>query len=126
MTSVPSGATSVKHDGPKQASAVEAARSVAEAVTRVADAAVAEVSKTKVEEDDSDFVFVGTPGGHFHISGPWGKFSTNGTVLLNGQQLHAYAWSSGRIDGNLPADAKAGDVVVVVDDKTRFKGKFKG
>ena len=124
----PSGATYVKHEGPKPAStAREGAQSVADAVKRVADAAVAEVSKVKVEEEGSDFTFAGTPGGRFVITAPgYGRFSTNGTVKLNGQQLHAFAWSSGRIQGNLPADAKPGDVEVAVDDKTKFTGKFKG
>jgi hypothetical protein len=92
----------------------------------VVDEVVAEISKSKVEQEDVDFAFTGYPGGRFKIEGPHATFSTNGTVTLNGQQLHAFAWSSFRIEGNLPADAKPGEVIVAVDDKTRFRGRFKG
>lgn len=130
-TGAPSGARAANQNvGPKKASpasANEAARSVADAVSRVAAAAVAEIQRHGVEEDeDHDFIFTGVPGGRFKIDGPVKTFSTNGTVTLNGQQLHAFAWSSGRIEGNLPEDAKPGVVTVAIDDKTKFTGKFKG
>lgn len=99
----------------KAAAATEAATSVAEAVKRVADAAVAEVNKVKPVES-GDFVFSGSPGGRFRIDGS--GFGTNGTLTVGGVQVHATGWGSTHIEGTLPADVKSGEVVVHIDDKT--------
>lgn len=108
------------------ATASEGAASVAEAVKRVADAAVAEVNKVKTDEPVGDFTFTGTLGGRFTASAPTARFSTGGTVKLNGAQLHTFGWSALQIEGSLPADAKPGEVVVEIDDETKFTGYFKG
>lgn len=105
--------------------AAEAATSVADAVKRVADAAVAEVQKSRATGGDGDFIFSGTPGGRFRIDGPVGSFSTNGTVKLNGVQLHTRAWSSMRIEGDLPAGSQPGEVTVAIDEKTVRRGYAK-
>lgn len=115
----------IKADADKQAAMqgahVEAARSVSELVKRVADAAVAEISKVRTV-DKGDFVSSGTAGGRFNIDGPVGSFGTNGTVTLNGVQLVTRGWGSMHIEGTLPADAKSGELVVHIDDVTSKRG----
>ena len=59
----------------------DAARTVAEAVKRVADAAVAEIQKIDVGEPQ-DFVFSGGQSGTFEIRGD--GFSSSGTVRIGG------------------------------------------
>lgn len=94
--------------------AATGAQSVAEAVKRVADAAVAEVQRT-APELAGDFVIVGTAGSKFQIRGA--GFSTGGTVTVNGKMAHTTGWGATRIEGTLPDGAKRGDVVVVTIDK---------
>lgn len=95
--------------------AQEGAQSVAEAVKRVADAAVAEVQKVKAGPP-ADLYASGTAGGRVNIVGTY--FGPSGTVKLNGVQVNTREWSTTRIVGDLPADAKSGPLEVHVDDKT--------
>lgn len=106
----------------QHAGANEAAQSVAEAVKKVADAAVAAVQKSKVVGRQSDFTFSGTPGGRFRIDGA--GFSTGGTLTVGGRPVATTGWGSTHIEGTLPADVPAGEVVVQVDEKTRQTGHF--
>lgn len=85
---------------------------VADAVKCVADAAVAEVTKT-APEVAGDFIITGSP--RFEIRGA--GFSTGGTVSVNGKQAHTTGWGSMKIEGVLPEGAKPGDVVEVIVDK---------
>lgn len=94
-----------------KAAADEAAKSVAEAVKRVADAAVAAVQKTEPKKAQ-DFVFSGARNGRFTIRGK--GFSVNGTVRINGIQADTNAWGDDRIEGHVPSDVKAGAVTVEV------------
>lgn len=102
--------------------AVEGARSVAEAVRRVADAAVAAVQNVQPAHTDREFQASGSAGGTFELNGPQGIFSSGGTVTLNGQQVHTTEWSTTRIVGRLPQGVKSGDIVVHIDDKTSRRG----
>ena len=103
-------------------SSVEGARSVAEAVKRVADAAVAEAQKVKIERA-GDFEIGGHPGGRFTIRG--NGFTGSGTVLLGGKALPTDEWGGQLIRGKLPADAKSGEVIVWIDEKTQQRGYLK-
>jgi hypothetical protein len=102
--------------------AVEGAASVADAVKRVADAAVAEVQKTKVAELPGDFHFTGTPGGRFRADGQ--GFGSSGVIRVAGQQVQTTGWGSTHIEGTLPADVKSGEVTVHVDENTVQRGHF--
>jgi hypothetical protein len=99
------------------------AQLVADAVKRVADAAVAEIQKAP-KAPGGDFVVSGSAGGKFTIRGT--GLGTNGVVKLNGVQLATQEWGSTFIQGTLPADARAGELVVHVDDKTTKRGRFNG
>lgn len=101
--------------------ALNGAQSVADAVKRIADAAVAEISKTTVAAPP-ELTFSGTPGGRFRIDGS--GFGTNGTVKVGGVQLNSISWSTTRIEGTMPANVSTGDVVVQIDDKTARRGRF--
>jgi len=98
------------------------AQAVAEAVKKVAEAAVAEISKAKSGPAGLDFDAFGTPGGLFTIDGAPGSFGASGTVLMGKTQLHTREWSSSRIVGDLPAGTKSGEVVVHLDSETSKKG----
>lgn len=103
--------------------ATEAARSISEAIRRVTDAAVAEIQKMPTVAE-GDFVCSGTAGGRFNVDGPVGSFGTNGTVTLNGVQLETRGWGTMHIEGVLPQDAKSGELVVHIDDKTNKRGRL--
>jgi len=94
---------------------VEAAQSVAQAVQKVADAAVAEIRKTPAPGKAYDFVVVGTPGGRFEARSA-NRFSSSGTILLGGHALQTNEWGASFIAGTLPPDAKAGDAIVDIGD----------
>lgn len=100
------------------------ATSVAEAVKRVADAAVAEVQKVQPLATQ-DFVFEGTERGRFTIRGK--GFSTNGTVRINGVQAKAPEWGDQFIAGSVPDGVRGGTVTVevAVDEQTKQRGTFK-
>lgn len=106
----------------EKTAAVEGATSVAEAVRRVADAAVAEVQKTQAGPA-YDLQFSGSPGGTFTITGP--GLGSSGTVKVGGRQVETTAWSTQRIEGLLPADVPDGEVTVQLDEKTVRRGVFK-
>lgn len=104
--------------------AVTGAQSVADAVRRVADAAVAEVSRVQNQPagPTSAFTFTGTPGGGFTIRGQ--GFGASGTVKVGGVQVRTTGWSTTEIHGTLPANVGSGEVVVQVDEKTALRGQF--
>lgn len=100
--------------------AATGAQSVAEAVKRVADAAVAEVQRTAPVRA-GDFLIAGSAGSRFEIRGA--GFSTGGTVTVNGRLVHTTGWGATRIEGVLPDGVKPGDeVVVIVDADTQQRG----
>lgn len=108
----------------EKAGAVGAATSVADAVKRVADAAVAEVKKTDAPSHGPSFTFVGNEQGRFTIQGK--GFGANGTVRINGQQARTVEWGDWRIIGRVPDNVKGGQVTVevVVDEQTKQTGAF--
>lgn len=94
------------------------AKAVAAAVSKVADAAVAEVQKTPATSGPGpDLTARGTIGGRFVLVGT--GFGASGTVLLNGVQLETLSWSTTQIEGKLPVDAKSGAVVVQLAESKR-------
>jgi hypothetical protein len=98
---------------------VEGARSVADAVKRVADAAVMAAANVKAEPAP-ELIATGMPGGKLTIVGS--GFSSSGTVLINGVAVATTGWGATRIEGRLPADAQSGEVVVWVDPQTQRRG----
>lgn len=102
--------------------ATTGAQAVADAVKRVADAAVAEASKSSVKAP-GDFIFTGTLGGRFDIHGS--GFGANGTVKVGGVQVHTVGWSANHIEGRLPSGVSSGEVVVQIDENTSQRGYFK-
>jgi len=119
-----SSQNAAKSDSAKNASAVDGAKAVADAVTKVANAAVAEVQKVPTVSEPADFRFSGRPGGKFSIRGE--GFGTNGTLKLAGRQVETTEWGPSTIEGRLPADLpREGDVVVHIDDKTSQRAPFK-
>lgn len=108
----------------QRAGAQEGAQSVAEAVKRVADAAVAEVQKSKTVPGQ-DFLFTGTAGGRFAVRGK--GFGPSGTLKIGGHQALTDEWGNERIAGKVPEQVKAGDVVVevLVDSSTTQRGTFR-
>lgn len=108
----------------ENAAAVEGARSVADAVTKLANAAVIEVQKGN-RTPAPEIVATGTPGGRFKIRSVRAgttAFGASGSVLLNGKAVETTGWSSMQIEGKLPSDAKSGEIVVWVDPETQHKG----
>jgi hypothetical protein len=103
--------------------AATGAQAVADAVKKVADDAAAAAKTAKAVAESFDFRISGTPGGRFRIEGA--GFTGSGTVLLNGKQLETTEWGGELISGKLPADAKSGEVVVWIDDKTQRRGYLK-
>lgn len=99
------------------ASAAVGAEAVAEAVKKAADAAVVGARSARGAAASGDFVVSGNAGGRFTIRG--NGFTASGTVTLNGKQLNTTAWGNEQIEGHLPADAKSGEIVVWIDDKTQ-------
>lgn len=108
----------------KNAASVEGARSVGEAVKRFADAAVAEASKVRAE-DQRELLATGTVGGRFrltYLGNDKTGFGPSGTVLLNGAQVSTNGWSTTVIEGTLPADARSGEVVVWMGQDVQRRG----
>lgn len=106
----------------QKAGSVEGAQSVAEAVKRVADAAVAAVHKSSVSSVASDFTVTGSGGGRFTIDGK--GFSTGGTVTVGGKPVKTVGWGSTRIEGEFPEGVQPGQIVVVhVDAETTQTGQ---
>lgn len=107
----------------EKAGAQQGAESVADAVKRVADAAVAAVGKGVLGGPAKELFFHGTPGGAFEIRGE--GFGPSGVVKVNGVQCHTKMWSTRWIKGDLPAEVGYGNVEVHVDDKTVRRGEFR-
>ncbi len=106
----------------EQQSAATGAKAVADAVSKVADAAVAEVQKQHPGPSGAVQVS-GTAGGTFTITGD--GFGPGGTVTFNGVQVPTRAWSTTLIIGHLPAHVQEGEVVITVDEDTKRRGFFK-
>jgi hypothetical protein len=101
----------------------QGAQAVAKAVKKFVDDAVAEVGGIVVEvRRGTSLSGTGFSGGHFVINGT--QFGASGTVRLAGAQLHTTAWSTTRIEGDLPEGAKSGEISVYVDDQTIKKGQI--
>lgn len=101
---------------------VEGARSVADAVRRVADAAVAELQKRPIAGPEGNFVFSASAS-RFRIRG--NGLGTNGTVKIGNQQLNVRAWGTTEIEGDMPANVpQSGEVVVHIDDKTTQRAHY--
>lgn len=98
------------------------ANAVADAVKRVADAAVNEIKKVPTAKVP-DVVVEGVAGGSFTIRGT--GFGTSGKVTFAGVPAKTNGWGDTRIEGVVPANVTEGEVVVHVDDKTQRKGFFK-
>ena len=107
----------------EKATATSGATSVAEAVKRVADAAVAAVQKVE-PVTEQPFLFVGAANGRFTIRGS--GFSAGGVVRINGQQAETLEWGNTLIVGRVPGAVRAGKVTVevAVDRQTVQKGTF--
>lgn len=105
---------------------VSGAESVADAVKRVADAAVAEVQKTSAALLETDFRVSGTANGNFEIVSHGKNLGSSGTVQFNGVDAKTTEWSTTRIKGTVPAGMHDADVVVHVDDQTNYSARFKG
>lgn len=103
----------------KRAASSEAAQSVAEAVKRVADAAVAAVSHVDVGPLP-ELTASGVAGGRITINGS--GFGPSGTVTVGGAQIKTLGWSTTRIEGLLHDGVHGGEVCVHVDDKTVRRG----
>lgn len=119
----PTMVTAEEKANAKKSAEVSGAQSVADAVKRVADAAVAAAQKSEPETTSYDFRFTGTPGGTFAIDG--NNLGSSGTVLMGKTQLFTTEWSTTHIEGTLPAGMPSGEVVVHIDDKTNRRGYFK-
>lgn len=103
-------------------STISGATSVAEAVRRVTDAAVAEIQKTTPTNQDRDFTFTGTAGGRFEIRGH--GFTASGTVKVGDVQLLTTEWSDSFIAGVMPAGVQSGEVTVNIDENTSQRSYF--
>ena len=109
----------VAADKTRNDAAVEGATSVADAVKRFSDAVVADLKTKNMRPYDGDFDVATSSkaGGRIELRGE--GFGTNGTLKVGGHQVKTTEWGSQHIIGNLPADVKNGDAVVVhVDEKT--------
>lgn len=104
----------------ERTSAVGGAQAVAEAVKRVADAAVAAASRVEAAPQ-FDFAITGVRGGVFRIRGD-NNLGASGSVLLNGKSVETTGWGASNIEGKLPSDAQSGEVIVQLDAQTRRTG----
>ncbi|MFI5222674.1 MAG: hypothetical protein ACHQX3_00265 [Nitrospirales bacterium] len=113
----------VEHHAKRKEHAVAAqgAEAVAAAVKEVAEAAVAKVRNTPPDAAEGDFKASGTPGGSLELLAYTGtKFGSSGTVTVAGAQAPTTEWSVDRIFGKMPPDVTEGEVVVHVDEKTKY------
>ena len=107
----------------EHAAASSGAKAVADAVTRVANAAVEAAEKAAPTGVIGDFVITGTPGGKFEIRGK--GFSDSGGVLVNGRGQKTFEWGDTYIRGQLDSDVTSGEVVIPIDDKKKLVGYLK-
>lgn len=109
----------------EQAAAVTGAQAVADAVSKVAAAAV-DAARSQSTGDDLDFVTSGAPGGTFHLRAKTGPiFSDSGSVFVNGKPQKTLEWGATYIRGVLDADVKSGEVTVPIDAQTVRRGYLK-
>ena len=106
----------------EKTAAVTGAQAVADAVTKVANEAVA-AAKAAAGSTVPDVVVTGTPGGKFEIRGD--GFSSGGSVLIGGVAQHTDEWGAQYIRGKLDANVKSGEVVVQIDKDTKKVGYLK-
>ena len=106
----------------EKTAAVVGAQAVADAVTKVANAAV-ESAKASAGKTNPDVIVTGTPGGKFEIRGD--GFSSGGSVLIGGVAQETYEWGAQYIRGKLNANVKSGEVVVQIDKDTKRVGYLK-
>lgn len=111
-----------KEEVANQAAAVSGAQAVADAVKRVADAAVSAASKAPIGEKP-ELIVSAVAGGRFVIRGE--NLGTNGVVTFGGQPVTVRGWGGTRIEGEVPAGTPHGEVVVHIDDKTQKRGYFR-
>jgi hypothetical protein len=116
-------ARQAERDRQAQSQAVAGAQAVADAVKKVADDAVAGAKAARASGPEGDFVVTGVPGGRFTIRGK--GFTASGSVLMGGNALKTLEWGNEYIRGELPANAKSGEVVVQIDEKTQQRGYLK-
>lgn len=113
-----------ERDRAEKAAAALGARAVADAVTKVAHAAVEGASAAAARGSVAyDFGVTGQPGSTFEIHGK--GFSTGGSVFLNGRRLHTDEWGDTYIRGRLDTDAMSGEVVIPVDTQKKLTGYLK-
>jgi hypothetical protein len=110
----------------ERAAATYGAESVAQAVKKVADAAVQAV-QAPLSVLEGDFVATGSPGGSLEIVALHGnKLGSSGTVTVSGKQAETTEWSVDRIFGKMPPEVTEGEVVVHVDEKTKYTAMLNG
>lgn len=111
-------------DSKERAAAAQGAESVAQAVKKFADAAVHAVQVSPLAMVEGDFRASGSPGGSLEIVAYHGNnLGSSGTVTVAAKQATTTEWSTQRIFGKVPPEGKTGDEVVVhVDDKTKYTG----
>lgn len=103
----------------ENAAQLEGARSVVDAIKSVADDALAQAARVK-SGPKPELTAAGTVGGKITVIGE--GFGPSGTLFLNGAVVKTNGWSTRRIEGTLPADARSGEVVVWVDPDTQRRG----
>jgi len=101
--------------------AANGARAVADAVNRVADAAVSEIRKGR-SGPVYDFITTGH-GTSFRLRGD--GFTAGGSVLIGGRPATILAWGDENIEGTVPDGVSEGEVEVIIDDKTKKRGFYK-
>lgn len=126
MPTVEEKAKSEEKASTERAAAATGAQAVADAVTKVAQAAVDAARSATGSDVGLDFVTRGQPGGTFHLytkSGP--IFSDSGTVFVNGKPQKTLEWGATYIRGVLDAGVKSGEVTVPIDAQTVRRGYLK-
>lgn len=123
LTQAPAEATPATVPAPVATTPAPVAKATTAAKAPAAPAPVAPSASGK-----TDFTIVAnavhgdTVGGKFHITGS--GFGAGGTVLVNGESATIEAWGGENIYGRLPVGARSGEVIVVIDDKTRQVGRL--
>jgi hypothetical protein len=103
--------------------AVAGAEAVAKAVAKFAADAAAAAKGIPISIPDV-FVEGGVP--RFVLRPKAGVlFGTGGVVTVDGKPAHTTGWGATRIEGNIPEGVKEGEVVVHVDEATRYYGFVK-
>ena len=125
-TNVEAQAKQQEKEKTEQAAAVTGAQAVADAVNKVAAAAVEGARSARTADVVGDFVVTGHPGGTFHLRAKSGPiFSSSGTVLVGGKAQTIFEWGADYIRGRLDDGVQSGEVVVQIDAQTRRVGYLK-